>query len=97
MRDLSTNEFTTVTAQGKVVLDFWADWCGPCKRVMPMVEELEKETGDVAFFKVNVDKEYTLAQEYNIKSIPTFVVLENGKEIHRISGDVGQLRTCLAE
>lgn len=95
MRDLSTNEFTTVVAQGRVVLDFWAEWCGPCKKVMPMVEELEKESGDVSFFKVNVDKEYTLAQEYNIKSIPTFVVLENGKEVHRIAGDVNKLRTCL--
>jgi len=95
MKDLSTPEFPTAISTGRVVLDFWAEWCGPCKKVMPKVEELEKETDGVAFFKVNVDKEYTLAQAYNIKSIPTFVVLENGAETHRVAGDINKLREAL--
>lgn len=95
MKDLSAPELPNAISQGRVVLDFWADWCGPCKRILPKVEELEKEESNVTFYKVNVDKEYALAQAYNVKSIPTFVVLENGAETHRVAGDVDKLRELL--
>ncbi len=62
-----------------VLLDFWADWCGPCKMQSPVLDELSKELGDaVKIGKVNVDEEAALALKYQIMSIPTLVVMEHG-------------------
>jgi thioredoxin 1 len=63
-----------------VLLDFWASWCGPCRMVGPIVEEIAEETVDsVKVGKVNVDEEQELAQTFNVSSIPTLVVMKNGK------------------
>lgn len=67
-------------------LDFWAPWCGPCKITTPIVEELEKEFKDVEFQKINVDENPAKSSEFGVMSIPTFVVLKDGKEVGRKIG-----------
>ncbi len=63
-----------------VFVDFWAEWCGPCRSVSPVVEELSGEyDGKVDFVKINVDENGELAQKYNVLSIPTLVIFKNGK------------------
>lgn len=67
-------------------LDFWAEWCGPCKITTPIVDELEKEFKDVEFQKINVDENPAKASQFGVMSIPTFVVLKDGKEVARKVG-----------
>ena len=69
-----------------VLLDFWASWCGPCRMVLPIVEQIAQDRPDVKVCKINVDQEPELASQFDIMSIPTLVVLENGKQLHRASG-----------
>ena len=70
-----------------VLVDFFATWCGPCKMMLPIVEELAKEEGGkFKIAKINVDESNDLAQEYEVMSIPTFIVFKNGKEVERVMG-----------
>lgn len=69
-----------------VLVDFWASWCGPCRTMAPIFEELAKELSEVTFAKVNVDEAPELAMRFNVLSIPTFVVFKGGSEIGRFSG-----------
>ena len=69
-----------------VRLDFYAEWCGPCKMLSPVISEIANERADVKVGKINVDEENALAREYNIYSIPTLVVLKDGKEVKRATG-----------
>ncbi len=69
------------------VLDFWATWCGPCKFMEPVIEELEKELhGKVQFEKINVDENQELAAKHGVMSIPTYIIEKEGKEKERIVG-----------
>lgn len=70
----------------KVLLDFYADWCGPCRMVAPILNEIAAEHPEYLIAKVNVDDEPALAQEYGVASIPTLVVLEGGKVLSQSTG-----------
>lgn len=70
-----------------ILIDFWASWCGPCKMMSPVVDEIAEEMkGTVKVCKINIDEEQNLAVKYNVMSIPTFVVIKAGKEIGRTIG-----------
>jgi thioredoxin 1 len=69
------------------LLDFWATWCGPCKFMEPIIEDLEKElAGKVEIEKIDVDKNQEMASKYGVMSIPTYVVIKDDKEVERIIG-----------
>lgn len=81
------NNFAQVKNSDKpVLLDFYAEWCGPCRMVAPLVEQIADEHPEYLICKVNVDDEPALAQEFGVQSIPTLVVLKDGKVVTQSSG-----------
>jgi thioredoxin 1 len=70
----------------KQVYYFTADWCGPCKKVRPIVDELSRDQAEVKFQIIDVDSEGELARRFEVKSIPTFILIEDGNQINRITG-----------
>ncbi|MCD7773980.1 MAG: thioredoxin [Clostridiales bacterium] len=79
-------EKEVLQSEKKVLLDFWASWCGPCMMVSPIVDEIAEERSDVKVGKVNVDEESALAEKFGITAIPTLVVIENGKTVNQSVG-----------
>ncbi len=75
-------------ADKKVLLDFWASWCGPCRMVSPIVDEIADERDDIKVGKINVDEEPELAAAFGISSIPTLIVMENGKPVRQSVGAI---------
>ena len=71
---------------GTCLVDFYADWCGPCKMVSPIVDEISDERTDITVGKINVDESSALAIKYNVMSIPTLIIFKDGKEYDRIIG-----------
>ncbi|MFB6180971.1 MAG: thioredoxin [Candidatus Nanohalobium sp.] len=68
------------------VIDFWAEWCGPCKKLAPVFEEVSEEFDDVKFGKVNMEEQSSLGSRYGVRSLPTLIIIENGEEKARNTG-----------
>lgn len=76
----------TVNSDTTVFVDFWAPWCGPCRMVSPVVDEIASEHGDIKVGKVNVDEQPELAAQFGVMSIPTLVVMKGGKVVNKAVG-----------
>jgi thioredoxin 1 len=68
------------------IIDFWATWCNPCKLMNPILDEVEKENKDIVITRIDIDLNKDMVNQYNIKSVPTYIILKDGKEIDRIIG-----------
>jgi thioredoxin 1 len=88
MKVLNDSEFNQFVSEGEKikVIDFFAEWCGPCRMLGPIFEEVSNEIKDADFAKVNVDDSPNAASKFGVRSIPTLVILKNGEEIARNSG-----------
>ncbi len=76
--------------KGAVFVDFYADWCGPCKVTSPIINELSLEVKNMKFVKVNVDESQELASQYSVFSIPTFLIFKGGKVVNQFVGAMGK-------
>lgn len=83
---LTKENFENEIKNSKIIIDFWASWCGPCQMMGPVFEELSNNYDGLKFGKISTEDEPELANRFNIMGIPCLIVLENGKEIDRITG-----------
>lgn len=98
---ISSKEFQMEVLQARepVLVDFYADWCGPCKMLSPIVDEVAQENDDIKVVKVNVDESSDIALDYKVMSIPTLVVIKNGQEVARSVGlvDKSEIKNILTK
>lgn len=79
-----------LSQKGLVLVDFYAEWCGPCKMTSPIIESLSEEEKDMRFVKVDVDQDQDLASQYSVFSIPTFMIFKDGKVVSQFVGAMGK-------
>ncbi len=90
MIHLTNENLQELIKEGKVIVDFYADWCGPCKMLGPVLEQISSERSSLKVIKVNVDEHPELAQQYGVMSIPRVLVYQDNKLINDITGFVGK-------
>ena len=90
VKQINSDEFKKVIKEGKVVVDLFATWCGPCKMLSPVLDEISEEITTTKFYKIDVDDNEDIAREYNVMSIPTVLVFENGELTNTIVGLKGK-------
>lgn len=88
MKILNSNEFDNAIAKGLVLVDFYADWCGPCKMLAPVLESLAAKMEQVDFYKLNVDASADVAGRYGVQAIPNLIIFKDGKAVDQITGFV---------
>lgn len=86
MRELTNDNFKQEISKGVILVDMFAEWCGPCKALAPMLAELEAKLESVVFAKLDVDEADNIAQEYGVMSIPCVIIFKDGNEVSRIVG-----------
>lgn len=86
MKVIKESEFAKEVSKGLVLVDFYAEWCGPCKMISPLLEQINNENDDIKIIKVDVDNSSNLASYYKVSSIPTLALFKDGKYIKRITG-----------
>ena len=86
--DATNFEKEVLNYQGTVIVDFWAEWCGPCRMLAPELESFAEENTEIKVGKVNIDEETPLAIKYRVEVIPTLIVFKDGKEVNRSMGYV---------
>lgn len=98
MTELSDATFRDAVANGRSVVDFWAAWCGPCRTIAPVIEELAGERGDIRFAKLNVDENPKTSAEFRVQGIPLLVFFKDGVESGRLTGAVprSQIEAAIA-
>ena len=82
----NTNFGEIIKSEKPVLLDFYASWCGPCRMVLPIVDEIARENPQLSVVKVNVDEHPQLAEQFDVMSVPTLIVMKNGKVTNRATG-----------
>ena len=82
----SEQEFNRVIANGDVVVDFYASWCGPCQRMSPIIDELAPEMTDVTFVKLDTEKFDTITKKYNVRGLPTLIFFRAGQKLRQVTG-----------
>ncbi len=91
VKTLTSNDLRPENMPGLTLVDFWASWCGPCRMVAPIVDELARENpGKLTFGKLNIDEQPEAAMTYRVMSIPTLILFKDGKEVDRIVGARGK-------
>lgn len=86
VRSVSESDFDKEIAKGMVLVDFYGPWCGPCKRLAPVLEDLSEEMKNVTFIKVNIDNAHNLTDKYDVTGVPALVLFKNGKVQGRVVG-----------
>tara|TARA_R100000008_G_scaffold80904_1_gene63684 strand:+ start:1324 stop:1635 length:312 start_codon:yes stop_codon:yes gene_type:complete len=87
VKKLLTEEFDKKTTEGVVLVDFYADWCGPCRRLSPIIESVAQKVGTTAsVYKVNIDEGAGLARRFNIRGVPTLLIFKDGEVVDSMSG-----------
>jgi thioredoxin 1 len=88
--DLNSAIIDGVTSQGLVLVDFWAEWCGPCKMMHPIFDRMAKKYRHIKFARVNVDQNQDISMKFGVQAIPTFIMFKDGKQVERMMGAVGE-------
>ena len=86
IKTLSNKNFKPAIRSGIVLVDFWAPWCGPCRMVAPVLNEIAEETDQVTIGKLNIDQNQPVANKYKVRNIPTMIMFQDGREIKRFVG-----------